>query len=186
MAARRFRVFAAALALAGAAAIAVAGVLVAGDARAPEKQSTTTADGDSASVAGARAPRLDGTDPLTGERVRVRRGKPVLVTVWASWCAACAKAAPALARFVGRHGDAAVVGLDYQDTSTGARAAYREWGWEHPSIADPDGRLAARLGVATMPTTFVYNRDLRLVTRLEGPQSLRRLEAALRRARRAS
>jgi thiol-disulfide isomerase/thioredoxin len=186
MAARRVRILAALLALAGAGAIAVAGVLVAVDDGTSERTTTQPAEGGAGPVAGAPAPRLAGVDPVTGERVRLARGKPLFLTVWASWCDDCAEGAAALARFAARHSEAIVVGLDYQDTPAGATGAYREWGWEHPSIADSDGRLTARLGVSTMPTTFVYNRRLRLVARLEGPQSLRRLEAALRRAGRTA
>jgi thiol-disulfide isomerase/thioredoxin len=187
MTARRIRVIAAFVGVAGAAAIAAAGVLVAADGGASQEATTAPVDeADSRPIAGAPAPRLEGVDPVTGERVELRRGKPLFLTVWASWCEDCPAGAQALARFAARHSEAAVVGIDYQDTAAGAKAAYRDWGWRHPSIADSDGQLASRLGVSTIPTTFVYNRRLRLVTRLEGPQSVRRLEAALRRARRSA
>ena len=186
MSPRRIRILAAVLALAGAAAAAGAGLLVAGEA-APQQQETEASQHET-QAAGAPAPRLAGVDPVTSERVALRsfRGRPVVLAVWASWCSECAEGADALRRFAARHSEAAVVGLDYQDTPAGAADFYRRWRWRHPSIGDPDGALASRLGLTTLPASLVYNRRLRLVVRLEGPQSLNALEAALQSAKSSS
>jgi len=65
-----------------------------------------------------------------------------------------------------------VIGIDTQDTSSGAKSFYRKWGWKHPSIADPKGELAARLGVQGYPTTFFLNARHRIVTQVIGATTL--------------
>lgn len=131
------------------------------------------------------APRLVGTDPITGATValaRVRR-KPVVIHVWSSWCNACASEAPVVRRFVQKHGRRVIVlGLDLQDTPQAAKAFYARHGWTHRVIADPDGRRAARLGIQDLPTTIFLDRGHLMVARVEGPATLAELEDRLARA----
>ena len=55
-------------------------------------------------------PDLDGMPVQFPERFK---GKPLLINVWASWCAPCIEEMPELARFAARHADSGpqVVGL---------------------------------------------------------------------------
>ena len=55
-------------------------------------------------------PDLDGMPVQFPERLK---GKPLLINVWASWCAPCIEEMPELARFAARHADSGpqVVGL---------------------------------------------------------------------------
>src|SRR5919204_31614 len=96
-----------------------------------------------------KAISLSGTDPVTGKHVDLAafRGKPIVLNVWGSWCTECNAEAADLARFAQTHPNAQVVGLDTEDTGSGAKAFYRRWNWHHPSIADPKGAVAAQLGV---------------------------------------
>ena len=131
------------------------------------------------------APRLAGTDPITGATVvlaRVKK-KPVVIHVWASWCDACATQAPVLREFVEKHRRRVVVlGLDLQDTPQAAKAFYARYGWTHRVIADPDGRQAARLAVQDLPTTIFLDREHLMVARIEGPAALAELEDGLAKA----
>ena len=113
---------------------------------------------------------LAGTDPVTGRHVDLAsyRGKPLVLNVWGSWCPGCNAEAADLARFARSHANVQVVGIDTQDTSSAAKSFYRKWGWRHPSIADPRGELAARLGVQGYPTTFFLNARHQVVTQIVG------------------
>ncbi len=113
---------------------------------------------------------LAGTDPVTGRHVDLAsfRGKPVLVNVWGSWCEGCNPEAADLERFARSHPAVQVVGVDTQDTSGGAKAFYRRWGWHHPSIVDSRGELAARLGIQGTPTTSFLNSRHQIVTKIVG------------------
>lgn len=176
------------LAGAGAAALGavVAGVLVArdGGSAAPVAAGVQVAGGRGELEAkpGRPAPVLSGTSPITGERVSLSdfRGKPVVINVWASWCAPCAAEAPDIKRFVAAHPEAVMLGIDFQDSGGGARGFYREFSWTHPSISDPSGKLAAKLGVAGLPTTIFLDAQHREVARILGETDFAALERGLR------
>lgn len=136
---------------------------------------------------GARAPDLSGTSPITGERVSLSdfAGKPVVINVWASWCPPCRAEAPDIKRFVDAHPEAVMLGIDFQDDTGGARDFYREFDWTHPSIADPDGSLAANVGLVGLPTTIFLDAAHREVARVVGEIDRAGLEEGLRVAKRA-
>jgi thiol-disulfide isomerase/thioredoxin len=131
---------------------------------------------------------LSGTDPVTGRHVDLAafRGRPIVLNVWGSWCTECNAEAADLGRFARRHPSAQVVGVDTQDTSSGAKAFYRRWGWHHPSIADPKGEIAAQLAVQGFPTTFFLNSRHQMVTSIVGASNLAGFDQGLRLALRSN
>jgi thiol-disulfide isomerase/thioredoxin len=139
-------------------------------------------------VSGGGTVALSGPSPITGQQVSLDQfaGRPVVLNAWGSWCTGCRAEARDLARFVAAHPDVQVVGLDSEDTSGGARSFYREFGWQHPSIADPSGALAAKLGVQGFPTTFFLDRRHRIVTRIVGATDLAGFEQGARAIRSAA
>jgi thiol-disulfide isomerase/thioredoxin len=172
----RRRLAAGAAGLLALAAVLVVGVVAARD------------TGGARPVATGSGPRVElaGTDPITGARVDLAQfaGKPVVVNVWASWCPGCNEEAADLAEFARNHPEAQVVGLDIRDTRDDARAFYRRWGWRHPSIFDPSGDLAQMLALQGLPSTFVLDREHRVVSRIVGATDLAGFEGALRQATR--
>ena len=147
--------------------VAVAAALVGGYFAA---RSTGPAVATPVSGGSSGALELAGTDPVTGRHVDLASfsGKPLVVNVWGSWCEGCNAEAADLERFARSHPEVQVVGIDTEDTSEGAKAFYRRWGWHHPSIADPHGELAARLGIQGTPTTFFLNSRHKIVTKVVG------------------
>ena len=86
-------------------------------------------------------------------------GKPVLVNVWASWCAPCTKEAPDLATLAREYrGRVQFIGVDIQDQSSSARAFVQRYGWTYPSVADPTGAVRDGLGFIGQPVTVIYDR----------------------------
>ncbi len=134
------------------------------------------------------APELEGRDPISGERVSLAdfAGTPVVVNVWASWCPGCHEEAEDLRRFAEAHPGVVVLGIDIQDTEAGARGFYERWGWEHPSIFDPSGTLAAELGLQGLPTTYFLDAEHRLAARIVGETNFDGFVAGLERATRPS
>ncbi len=128
--------------------------------------------------------QLSGTSPITGQRVSLAAyaGKPVVLNLWASWCTGCRAEARDLATFARAHPEAKVIGLDTQDNDNDARTFYREFGWTHPSIRDPSGALAARLGLQGLPTTIFLDRQHRIVTRIIGASNAAGFAQGLRAA----
>jgi len=171
------------IALAGIGAIALAGFLVTDGEDAVKSESTAPAASVSAPRVEAEppAPSLSGTDPVTGKEVSLAdfQGKAVVVNVWASWCAPCREEASDLARVAADHPEVVVLGIDYQDAVPAARRVYEKYGWNHPSIFDRAGELAARLGLESLPTTVFLTPAHRESSRIVGPGDLAAFEQAL-------
>jgi thiol-disulfide isomerase/thioredoxin len=116
------------------------------------------------------APELSGEDPITGEEIELAdfRGKPVVINIWASWCPGCIDEAADLREFAADHPEAVLLGVDFQDTFSGAREFYERWGWEHPSIFDSSGSRTAALGLFGLPTTLFLDARHRIAARVVG------------------
>ncbi|MDQ3079120.1 MAG: TlpA family protein disulfide reductase [Pseudomonadota bacterium] len=122
---------------------------------------------------GKSAPDVNFLAPDGGETSLAELEGPVLVNLWASWCAPCVKELPtlnALARRQGRDGALKVVAVS-QDI--GAQASVESFlaklkvadlGAYH----DPEMKLTDALGVRVMPTTVLYDAAGREVWRYVG------------------
>lgn len=161
------------------ATVVLAGALIAGVVVA---RSNGPAQASAAAAAPKGALQLSGTDPITGRQVSLAAyaGKPIVLNVWGSWCTGCNAEAADLERFAQTHPDVQVFGIDMNDTTSGARAFYQHWGWSHPSIFDPNGSIAASLGVTGTPTTFFLNRNHEVVTQIVGASDLAGFDHALK------
>lgn len=160
--------------------VVLAGVLIAGIVVARNGSKPAAASAAAAAPKGAL--RLSGTDPVNGREVSLAAyaGKPIVLNVWGSWCPGCNAEAADLARFARAHPGVQVIGVDMEDTASGARAFYRRWGWTHPSIFDPSGDIAARLGVTGTPTTFFLDRSHQIVTEIVGATDLAGFDQGLK------
>lgn len=127
---------------------------------------------------------ITGSDPVTGQRVSLASyaGKPIVLNVWGSWCPGCNQEAADLARFAAEHPEAQVIGIDLNDSKSGARSFYQRWGWHHPSIYDPNGDISSRLGLQGTPTTFFLDRRHRIVSQVVGATNLAGFEQGLKTA----
>ena len=168
--------------LAGAAAAAGAVMLVGDDSR-----STETTGTDASQPLSGPEVRFSGADVTTGAVVGLGRleGKPVVVTVWASWCSACPKQAEPLRRFVAANDRVAVLAVDTQEDPEAARAFLNANDLSLPTIADEDGQLAAKLSVRELPTTLFLTSEHRVASMWEGPAGIGHLKSAALAAARA-
>lgn len=116
-------------------------------------------------------PTLDGRS-LVADYLR---GRVVLIDVWATWCAPCLAAMPDLKDLQATHGDSlAIVGVNLDHLS---RRDLRQWlarrGITWTQVHDgrgPDGPVATRLGVTSLPRTLLYDHRGRLIAvDLRGP-----------------
>lgn len=98
------------------------------------------------------------------------RGKVVLLNYWGSWCASCRREQPDLERVWREYQDRGVqfLGVDSVDGRSDGLTYVKEFGVTYPSILDPSAKLAYRLNVAVLPTTFVIDPQGIIVYRLVG------------------
>jgi len=100
------------------------------------------------------------------------RGKVIVVSFWASWCAECRPEMPVLERlhreFASR--GLAMIGINARENKQAVARYAAELGLTFPLVLDPGGKINQRYGVIAIPTTFVIGRDGRAVAFGVGPR----------------
>ncbi|KRG66380.1 hypothetical protein ABB26_00525 [Stenotrophomonas humi] len=124
-------------------------------------------------------PDLDGMPVQFPDRFK---GKPLLINVWASWCAPCIEEMPELARFAARHADNGpqVVGLalDTPDAVLdflGNVPVYYPIVIETPGPADASVKLGNTQGL--LPYSVLVDAQGRIVKQKLGPFKAGEIEA---------
>ncbi|MFL9840331.1 TlpA disulfide reductase family protein [Sphingomonas sp. ST-64] len=157
--------------------------------KAPEPQATATVAADSAAGAdeasdaperigtldrthkGEAAPDFAFLDPA-GKPVTLAafRGKPLLLNLWATWCAPCVREMPTLDRLAVREGEKLQVLVVSQDLEGAEKVtpffAKAKFAALQPYL-DPDVQFSTGYGV-NLPTTILYDAQGREVWRVSG------------------
>jgi cytochrome c biogenesis protein CcmG, thiol:disulfide interchange protein DsbE len=95
-------------------------------------------------------------------------GRPMLVNLFASWCAPCRIEHPQLMGLKAR--GVAVVGVAYKDDPIATRAFLDELGDPFTMVlVDREGRAGLDLGVSGVPETFAVDAMGRIVAKASGP-----------------
>jgi cytochrome c biogenesis protein CcmG/thiol:disulfide interchange protein DsbE len=139
---------------------------------------------------GQQAPAITGTT-VTGQRfdLAAYRGRWVFVNFFATWCPPCQQEEPELVTFAYQHrgaGDAALVGVVYDDSAGNARAFDRSAGATWPAVVDPGGRIESRYGLRGPPETFLISPSGRVVAHIDGAVTTSYLDQQLAAAQAAA
>jgi thiol-disulfide isomerase/thioredoxin len=107
-------------------------------------------------------------------------GRPVVVNVWASWCAPCRTEMPLLQRAAQNYaGRAVILGVASKDSPDAAQAFLDEFGLIYPNVFDTTGEIRVRLELSAYPTTYVFGADGRLRSRVVGGVSEQQLASLI-------
>ncbi len=136
---------------------------------------------DDALVAGQRPPAPDITLPVlvsgpglppAGQQVSLAslKGTPVVLNIWASWCAPCREEAPILEKVWERyqHRGALMLGLNLQDLSENALTFLTKYGIAFPSLRDGTDGSKRDLEATGVPETFIIDRQGRIALHITG------------------
>lgn len=130
---------------------------------------------------GTPAPDVEFQDP-EGDPARLAdfRGRPLLVNLWATWCAPCIAEMPTLDALAGHQSEVRILAvsqdLDGRDKVERFFAARRFERLE--PYLDPELKLMGELGVTTLPTTILYDSEGREVWRMTGIEDWQSARAA--------
>jgi len=109
-----------------------------------------------------------------GERLRLAdlRGRPVLLNIWATWCAPCVAEMPALENLAAERAGTplAIMAVSVDRRGESAVAPFlAQHGLEKlPIYLDPKGDVAHAFGIDAIPATILIDREGREVGRLLG------------------
>jgi len=115
------------------------------------------------------------------------RGRWVVVNFFASWCPPCQQEQPELVAFAYAHrspGDAALVGVVFDDAASTAHGFMQSTGASWPAVIDSGGQIALDYGVRGPPETFIVSPGGIVVAHFDGPMTNAALDYWLARAER--
>jgi cytochrome c biogenesis protein CcmG/thiol:disulfide interchange protein DsbE len=98
------------------------------------------------------------TTPADVRQLLAASDQPVVLNVWASWCAPCRSEAPLLRSAHTEYGDVVTfLGIDVRDSQDGARSFIAEFGLEgFTHLFDASGAVPDDLGGFGVPLTFFF------------------------------
>lgn len=123
-------------------------------------------------------PSLDDGRPV---RLADAARGPVLVNVFASWCAPCEIEAPVLVEL--KRQDVRIVGIAYKDAPPNTEAFLARLGDPYDArLVDRDGRAGIELGVTGVPETYLVGADGMILDKHSGPLTPEIAQAMLAKA----
>jgi thiol-disulfide isomerase/thioredoxin len=107
-------------------------------------------------------------------------GKPLLVNLWATWCAPCITEMPTLDALAARDGEVKVLTVSQDlDGREKVDAFFAKNGYSSlEAYLDPEMQLMMELKVDTLPTTILYDAKGKEVWRMTGMEDWRAKRAA--------
>lgn len=108
------------------------------------------------------------------------QGQPVVVNIWASWCAPCRTEMPLLQKAADTYaGRAVILGVASNDDPSEAQRFLTEMDLTYPNVFDTTGDIRVALGLTAFPTTYIFGSDGQIRARVNGGISEQRLASLI-------
>ena len=109
-----------------------------------------------------------------GNNVRISdfRGKVVFLNFWATWCAACVVEMPSMEKLHRRFKDRdfVMVAVNVQESDAQVKAFSEKLKLSFTTLLDANGEVATGFAVNALPTTYVLDKEGRLIGAAIGPR----------------
>jgi thiol-disulfide isomerase/thioredoxin len=113
------------------------------------------------------------SDP-TGRPVSLSefRGKIVFINFWTTWCLACVIEMPSMEKLYQRFKDKnfVMVAINLQESAERVKQFYKEHQLTFTTLLDITGDVGAALGINAIPTTFILDKNGRIIGKALGPR----------------
>ena len=106
-------------------------------------------------------------------------GKVVLVNFWATWCPPCKKEMPDLETLSKRFKDLVVLAIS-DETIEKVKPFIESKGYTYPILLDPDRKINTLFRVDSIPKSFIYNRQGKLVAQAIDMRTMGQFENLLK------
>jgi thiol-disulfide isomerase/thioredoxin len=121
------------------------------------------------------------TDPLeiklqdpTGRPISLSefRGKIVFINFWTTWCLACVIEMPSMEKLHQKFKDKdfVMVAINLQESASRVKQFYKEYKLTFTTLLDTTGDVGAGLGIRSIPTTFILDKNGRIIGKALGPR----------------
>ena len=121
------------------------------------------------------------TDPLeiklqdpTGRPISLSefRGKIVFANFWTTWCLACVIEMPSMEKLhqTFKDKDFVMVAINLQESASRVKQFYKEYKLTFTTLLDTTGDVGAGLGIRSIPTTFILDKNGRIFGKALGPR----------------
>jgi thiol-disulfide isomerase/thioredoxin len=98
------------------------------------------------------------------------KGKVVFLNFWATWCGPCRDEMPSMEVLYKRFKDKGleILAVNCMEEQEDVLAFMANNGLTFPALLDEDGRVSGAYGIQAIPTSYLINRDGRIILRLVG------------------
>lgn len=106
----------------------------------------------------------------TSQSVKQHRGSVIVLNFWATWCPPCKEEMPSMQRLweQGDGDDLTVLALNMRENADAVKSFVDDFDLTFPVRID-NGRVADRMKVTTLPTTWLVGPEGKAIAKLVGP-----------------
>ena len=111
---------------------------------------------------------------LNGQQVSLSdfRGKIVFINFWTTWCLACVIEMPSMEKLHQKFKDKdfVMLAINLQESASKIKQFYKEYKLTFTTLLDSTGDVGAGLGIRSIPTTFILDKNGRILGKALGPR----------------
>ena len=100
------------------------------------------------------------------------RGKIVFINFWTTWCLACVIEMPSMEKLHQKFKDRdfVMLAINLQESASRVKQFYKEHKLTFTTLLDITGDVGAGLGIRSIPTTFILDKNGRIIGKALGPR----------------